>query len=69
MRYALAKQREREFADAYRYYVADALYCGYHQQAPVIRLWDMMHPAPEETRTAEEIIGGIRNKLAGMTGE
>ena len=64
MRYAEARYLiyNREFS--YRIYVTDALKVlgGLN-----IRFADLFKP--EETRTAGEIIGGIRNKLQKMGGE
>lgn len=55
---------------AYRIFTTDSLYilnnnitqlCG----GSVIsgRFYDLTHPQPEETRTSEEIIEGLKNKL------
>ena len=57
---------ETDKAEAYRFYVTDALkiFGGLN-----IRYADMLKPMPTETRTAEEIIQGISEKLAQLGGE
>ena len=64
MRYVSAKIRLNRRDEAYRIYVTDALKVigGLN-----IRFADLFKP--EETRTAGEIIGGIRDKLQKMGGE
>lgn len=33
------------------------------------RYYDLIHPKPEETRTPEEIIGNMKEKIARIGGE
>jgi hypothetical protein len=64
MRYAEARYNQYNRDFSYRIYVTDALkeIGGLN-----IRFADLFKP--EETRTAGEIIGGIRDKLQKMGGE
>jgi hypothetical protein len=64
MRYAEARYNQYNRDFSYRIYVTDALKVigGLN-----IRFADLFKP--EETRTAGEIIGGIRDKLQKMGGE
>lgn len=71
MRYAVSKINSNQRDIAYQVYVTDALQaisknvepvgrCGYIEK----RYWDVIHPKPEDTRTAEEIIEHMKKKLA-----
>ena len=64
MRYVEARYNLYNRDLAYRYYVTDALKVlgGLN-----IRFADLFKP--EETRTSDEIIGGIKNKLQKLGGE
>lgn len=64
MRYVIARFNQYQREQAYRIYVTDSLKIigGLN-----IRYADMF--APEETRTAEEIIDGVSNKLRQLGGE
>ena len=62
MRYVMARAEEMNRDRAYRIYVTDALRASL--LAPSVeRYADMFKPA--DTRTSEDIIGGIREKLGG----
>ena len=65
MRYVTAKARKEAEAEAYRFYVTDALYLIGHLN---IRYAELIKPAPVETRTADEIIQGITGKLSRIVG-
>lgn len=57
-------------AETYRIYSAEVLRAlakawGYDAKSYI----DILHPPPEETRTADEIIDGIKNKLQALGGE
>jgi hypothetical protein len=69
----LKKNAEDEI---YRHYTADTLKCiaentakygggGYMKQ----RYADIIHPKPEETRTSDEIISHMKEKLKRLGGE
>ncbi len=64
MRYVEARYNHHNRDLAYRYYVTDALKSlgGLN-----IRFADLFKPP--ETRTADEIIGGIKDKLQKLGGE
>lgn len=71
MRYAVSKINSRQRDTAYRVYVTDALkfiaentarYAGGGYMKA--RYEDLIHPKPEDTRTAEEIIEHMKKKLA-----
>ena len=64
MRYVCAKLEHAQKEEAYRVYVTDALRAilGGEENA---RYKDWITPPQEETRTAEEIIDHIKQKLAG----
>ena len=64
MRYAEARCKLNDRETAYRYYVTDALRIAGGLN---IRFADLFKP--EETRTADEIIGGISGKLQKLGGE
>ena len=66
MRYVKAKCNEADRAETYRIYVTDVLkiLSGVNE-----RYYDFVKPAPEETRSADEIIQGITDKLAQLGGE
>jgi hypothetical protein len=64
MRYVIARFNQYQREEAYRIYITDSLkvYLGLNT-----RYADLF--APEETRTADEIIGGIKDKLRQLGGE
>jgi hypothetical protein len=64
MRYVMARFNRYQREEAYRIYVTDGLK---HLSGLNIRYADLF--APEETRTADEIIGGIKDKLRQLGGE
>ena len=49
--------RERLELENYRIYVTDRLFtlCGWSGNAPRLRYYDALYPAPEDRRTSEEI--------------
>lgn len=68
--------KERILNKAYRVYVTDALKLIAENTAKFsgggylkTRYYDVINPQPEETRTPEEIISGIKTKLARIGGE
>ena len=64
MRYVIARVNQNQREEAYRIYVTDSLKIigGLN-----IRYADIF--APEETRTAEEIIDGVKDKLRQLGGD
>ena len=75
MRYVNAKAQKESEAKAYRIYVTDGIKmisentaktgkASYFQK----RYIEVIKPVPEETRTADEIIDGIRNKIQNLGG-
>ncbi len=64
MRYVIARYNQYQREQAYRVYVTDNLKAltGLN-----VRYADYF--GPEETRTADEIVDGIRNKLRQLGGE
>lgn len=66
MRYVEAKFKEAKEAEAYRIYVTDAfkLIGGLN-----LRYVEMINPVVEETRTADEIIQSISEKLSKAGGK
>ena len=64
MRYVIARYNQYQREQAYRVYVTDNLKAltGLN-----VRYADYF--VPEETRTADEIVDGIRNKLRQLGGE
>lgn len=75
MRYVAAKVQERSLEKAYRIYSTDSLkmisentskYAG--GTFPSIRYADIIKKPVPETRTGEEIINGIKDKLKKMEG-
>lgn len=76
MRYCIAKFRKDNLDTTYRIYVTDALkiiaentskYAGGSYMK--IRFSEIINPKPEETRTADEIITGITDKLRKLQEE
>ena len=66
MRYVTARYNEKQRELAYRIYVTDALkYFG----GLNARYLDFIDDTPPDNRTADEVIGGIRQKLAALGGE
>lgn len=76
MWYCLSRYRKDNLDTAYRVYVTDALKViaentsrfngGSYMNA---RFTDIINPKPEETRTADEIITGITDKLRKLREE
>lgn len=64
MRYATARYNQNQREWLYRIYVTDGLK---HLAGLNIRYADVF--APKETRTAEEVIEGVKNKLRQLGGE
>lgn len=64
MRYVTARFNQYQREEAYRIYVTDGLK---HLSGLNIRYADIFKP--EETRTADEIIDGIKGKLRQLGGE
>lgn len=71
MGYCYAKYNDRALDKAYRIYVTDSLkaiaentskYAGGSYMR--VRFAEILNPKPEETRTPEDIISGIKEKLA-----
>lgn len=73
MRYAYIRLREKGMEKVYRIYVTDALYAltkgGQHMTKRWIDVVDPDRNVVDETRTPEEIINGIRDKLKKVTSE
>lgn len=67
MRYVSARFENEMRELTYRIYVTDALKAIAHADKRYADFWD--NHAVEETRTADEIIGGISNKLKKLGGE
>ena len=66
MRYVIARINEHDREQAYRIYVTDALkIIGRIDQ----RYYDFVRPTKVETRTAEEIISSISEKLKKAGGQ
>lgn len=64
MRYATARYEQNQREWLYRIYVTDSLK---YLAGLNIRYADIF--APEETRTAEEVIEGVKDKLRQLGGE
>ena len=75
MRYVTAKARQESKNRAYRIYVTDGIkiitentaryFGGRHFEA---RFIDVIEPPPEETRTSDEIVENIREKIKKLGG-
>lgn len=63
IRFYSATVGEKLIDEAYRVYVTDSLKYGGENKFLVSRFYDIIHPKPEDHRTAEEIIGSIFKKL------
>lgn len=75
MRYVVAKAEQQAEDKAYRIYVTDGLkmiaentqrFAGGSRFER--RFWDVIKKVPEETRTSDEIIQGIRDKISLLGG-
>ena len=66
MRYVKARYKENQRELAYRIYVTDALKAFGGLNA---RYYDFIDDTPPDNRTADEVIGGIRQKLTALGGE
>lgn len=73
MRYVKARKEQKTLEEAYRIYVTDCLkltsentarYAGGSNVS--VRYYDLIKKPVVETRTSEEIIGGIKAKLKAM---
>lgn len=79
MRYVFAKYNEKQYEQAYRIYTTDSLKIiaentaklggGSALKVRYAELIGLAEPEKEETRTSEEIIGGISDKLRKLGGE
>ena len=66
MRYVKARYKEKQRELAYRIYVTDALKAHWGLNA---RYYDFIDDKPQDTRTADEVVDGIRQKLTALGGE
>lgn len=64
MRYVLAKREEKTRAEIYRIYVTDCLRALINNDSNP-RYIDLIKPQPIETKTADEIVTDVKNKLRG----
>lgn len=73
MRYFKARLTEKTHALLYRIYVTDALYASCKRMSLNQRYYDIYdrlnNPQKEETRTSEEIINHIGDKLEELSHE
>ena len=79
MRYVFAKYNEKQYEQAYRIYTTDSLKIIAENTAKLgggsvlkvryAELIGLAEPEKEETRTSEEIIGSISDKLRKLGGE
>lgn len=73
MRYFKARLTEKTHALIYRIYVSDCLYATQNNSKISKRYYDiydrMIHPPKEETRTSEEIVTHIRDKIKELSHE
>lgn len=79
LRYVYAKYNEKQYEQAYRIYTTDSLKIiaentakfggGRTLTVRYAELIGLAEPEKEETRTSEEIIGGISDKLRKLGGE
>jgi hypothetical protein len=76
MRYALARAKQDSVDKAYRVYVTDALKAIAENTARYVgggyikaRYADLIEPKPEETRTPEQIVDRMKEKIAKVGGE
>ena len=65
-----ARIQENDREETYRIYFAEMLRYtakawGYDAKSVI----DILHPPPEETRTSEEVISGMKNLLHSLGGE
>lgn len=72
VRYAIAKAWAKSEETVFRTYVTDTLQTISKNTARYVsgdyiraRYYDIIHPTPEETRTADEIIAHIKEGLRG----
>ena len=64
----MARFEDRQAEKAYRTYMADCVWGLAHGKAFETRYSELFKPPePEETRTAEEVIDHIMNKLKGLS--
>lgn len=63
MRYVTARIEQEDRDEAYRIYVTDSLRS---LTGAKIRYYEIINPAPEETRTSEEVKQGVFSKLKQM---
>lgn len=76
MRYCFARYRKEQLDKTYRIYITDALKVITENASRFnggnymkIRFADIVNPKPEETRTADEIITNITDKLRKLQEE
>lgn len=61
---------EKDRESTYRIYTAETLRALANSWGYEIRSYvDILHPPPEETRTSEEVISGIKERLTRLGGE
>lgn len=63
LRYVSTKAKQMAEADAYRNYLCDCLFFLGRNESPSVKFRDLMHPKPEEKRSAGEIIDNIKTGL------
>lgn len=75
MRYVLARLKQYQRDEAYRFYVSDVLRAvaintagGNERMTINMSLHEILTPAPKETRTDKEIIADIRDKITKIGG-
>jgi hypothetical protein len=66
LRYVTARYKTQQRELAYRIYVTDALKIIGGLNA---RYYEFIDDKPQDNRTAEEVVEGIRNKLTALGGE
>lgn len=70
MRYVVSRYKMYQQDVAYRFFVTDELYYINNNVVNVsggsklqTRFYDILHPPKEETRTADDVINGLKDKL------
>lgn len=73
MRYVVARHNDEMRDMTYRIFISDELFIMNNNLVQYIggskmekRYYDVVFPEPEETRTAEEIIEGLKKKLGEL---
>lgn len=67
MRYVRARYEQERRDMTYRVYITDLLRQA-HFRGRATRFYDLLKPAPEETRTEEELIDYMKNRIAKVGG-